>query len=116
MMSMWHGSKVIMGLALLEREGLWIPMEVRDSEEEVLSVFRGFRQLGSVSVGTVAILPKYRRWRKWASKARKFAGFSGEKACSLKMVGCILFWLGRTGSIYSCRGFALLQETLVVSS
>lgn len=23
-----------MGLALLEREGLWIPMEVRDSKEE----------------------------------------------------------------------------------
>ncbi|PQQ20727.1 hypothetical protein Pyn_26323 [Prunus yedoensis var. nudiflora] len=44
-----------------------------------------FRQLGSVSVLTVAIFPKYGRWKKWASKARKFAGFSGEKACSLKM-------------------------------
>ncbi|PQQ05370.1 hypothetical protein Pyn_00876 [Prunus yedoensis var. nudiflora] len=72
--------------------------------------FPSFRQLGNVSVGTVAILPKYGRWRKWASKARKFAGFSREKACSLKMVSCIVFWLGRRGPIYSCLGLPFFKK------
>ncbi|PQP98126.1 hypothetical protein Pyn_09908 [Prunus yedoensis var. nudiflora] len=66
--------------------------------------FRSFRQLGSVSVGTVAILPKYGRWRKWASKHENLQGFSREEACSLKMVVVLLFWLGRRGPIYSCLG------------
>ncbi|PQQ10438.1 hypothetical protein Pyn_23267 [Prunus yedoensis var. nudiflora] len=55
--------------------------------------FPSFRQLGNVSAGTVAILPKYGRWRKWVSKTRKFAGFSREKACFLKMLGFLLPFL-----------------------
>ncbi|PQQ17362.1 hypothetical protein Pyn_06694 [Prunus yedoensis var. nudiflora] len=83
-----------MGLALWERESLWVPMEVRDSNgkekvlrRRVLGGFCSFRQLDSDSVRAVAILPNYERWREWASKARKFAGFAREKACSLKVMG-----------------------------
>ncbi|PQQ14064.1 hypothetical protein Pyn_07941 [Prunus yedoensis var. nudiflora] len=69
--------------------------EGRGSEDgSFFGGLRSFQQLGSVSVRTVAILPKYGRWRKLASKARKFAGFSKEKACSLKMVGCIVVLAG----------------------
>ncbi|PQQ00299.1 hypothetical protein Pyn_14950 [Prunus yedoensis var. nudiflora] len=86
----WHGEHVAWeqshhGFSTFGKRGFMDPYG---------GVFRGFRQLGSVSVGTVAILPKYRRWRKWASKARKFAGFARERKLALRRLWvAVVVWV-----------------------
>ncbi|PQM33041.1 hypothetical protein Pyn_34394 [Prunus yedoensis var. nudiflora] len=70
----------------------------------VLGDFRSFRQLGGDSTKVSIKLSEQGKQRKmWGEIARKLLGLQvKEKACSLKVVGCVV--LGRRGPIYSCWG------------